>query len=309
MDAVQDGKSFRLIGDNVNFMVKASHQRHESSQRMEHWFASAAIIQHEEFENLSDMGPQRQVLDIPPEGFLRSQTDWNVIRKEYVTLILSVLCKFCKQFAGFKTFVHEMRQEFISNNYDVTRKHTVVPLPVLPRNEQRYTDVIKILDSYEETVAEVYRASSKEVDDKTSVHIGGDQLNRERFSGAKRLRKHAVSGEERFEHLSPITFELFHLQMTILTMFYKHLYKKESIEKGTLHGEKIRLSRTEANGEDVKNHFDHWKELAVSLIDSYIVSAALEYFGMDNLDSVPTKNFIPVGMNQVNMRRCLLCIH
>lgn len=80
--------------------------------------------------------------------------------------------------------------------------------------------------------------------------------------------------------------------MTLLTMFYKLLYKKDSFEKGTLHGEKIRLSRTEANSDDVKNHFNHCKELAVSLIDSYIVSAALEYFGMDKLDSVPTKNFI-----------------
>lgn len=154
------------------------------------------------------------------------------------------------------------------------------------------TDVIQILDSYEETVAEIFKASGKVFDGKTKVHIGGDQLTRERFSGAKRLRKDAITEEERFEHLSPITFELFHLQMTLLTMFYKLLYKKDSFEKGTLHGEKIRLSRTEANADDVKNHFDHCKELAVSLIDSYIVSADLEYFGMDKLDSVPTKNFI-----------------
>lgn len=44
VDAIKNGEHFRLIGDNVNFMVKASHQRHESSKRMEHWFASAAII-------------------------------------------------------------------------------------------------------------------------------------------------------------------------------------------------------------------------------------------------------------------------
>lgn len=122
-----------MIGDNVNFMVKASHQRHESSKRMEHWFASAAIIQHEHFENLSDVGPQKQVLDIPPESFLPSIADWNVIRQEYVTLTLRVLCKFCKEFAGFKPYVYEMRQEFIPDDYDVTRKHSVVPLPVLPK--------------------------------------------------------------------------------------------------------------------------------------------------------------------------------
>lgn len=46
-----------------------------------------------------------------------------------------------------------------------------------------------------------------------------------------------------------------------------------SFEKGTFHGEKIRLSRTEASGDDVKNHFDHCKELALSLINNNIISA------------------------------------
>lgn len=44
VDAIKNGEHFHLSGDNVKFMVKASHQRHESSKRMEHWFASAAII-------------------------------------------------------------------------------------------------------------------------------------------------------------------------------------------------------------------------------------------------------------------------
>lgn len=92
-----------------------------------------------------------------------------------------------------------MRQEFIPGDYDVTRKHSVVPLPVLSKNEQCYTDVIQILDSYEETVAEIFKASGKVFDGKTKVHIGGDQLTRERFSGAKRLRKDAITEEEQFE--------------------------------------------------------------------------------------------------------------
>lgn len=121
-----------------------------------------------------------------------------------------------------------MRQEFIPGDYDVTRKHSVVPLPVLSKNEQCYTDVIQILDSYEETVAEIFKASGKVFDGKTKVHIGGDQLTRERFSGAKRLRKDAITEEERFEHLSPITFELFHLQMTLLTISFTNFYTEKT---------------------------------------------------------------------------------
>ena len=205
--------------------------------------------------------------------------------------MLGVVCRFLKMFSGFKSLVQPLTEELIPTHYDVQMKHTVIPLPALPKNEQCYSDVVQILDSYEQLINEVYTAAGKEIDENLKVHIGGDQLTRERFSGAKRLRKRAVVESERFTHLSPITFELFHLQITILSLFYKLLYKKDSVEFGTLHGEKVRLSRTDANGEDVKNHYDHCKELAVSLTDSYIVAAAMEHYGMETLGSTPTRNF------------------
>lgn len=62
-------------------------------------------------------------------------------------------------------------------------------------------------------------------------------------------------------------------------------------------------------GDDVKNHFDHCKEHAVSLIDSYIVSAALEYFGMDKLDSVPTKIFIPSSDESSEYEKKMSLVH
>lgn len=83
--------------------------------------------------------------------------------------------------------------------------------------------------------------------------------------------------------------------MTVLTVFYKLLYNKNSTEPGTLYAEKIRLSRCDANGDDVKHNYDHCKELALSVIDAYITEAAMEYFKMDTPDSEKC-NF------QVNMK-------
>lgn len=94
MDAIKSGEHFRLIGDNVNFMVKASHQRHESSKRMEHWFASAAIIQHEHFENLSDVGPQKQVLDILPSP-LRLECNSARICYTNIKFVMQILQRIC----------------------------------------------------------------------------------------------------------------------------------------------------------------------------------------------------------------------
>lgn len=47
------------------------------------------------------------------------------------------------------------------------------------------------------------------------MHIGGDQLTRERFSGAKRLRallsrNACLTEKQRLQHMQPITFELWH---------------------------------------------------------------------------------------------------
>lgn len=65
------------------------------------------------------------------------------------------------------------------------RKNLVVALPVLPFNEQKYADVVQILDHYEQYIEEIYQSAEVPL---AKVHIGGDQLTRERFSGAKRLR-------------------------------------------------------------------------------------------------------------------------
>lgn len=113
----------------------------------------------------------------------------------------------------------------------------MVTFPVLCKNEQSYAEVVDIMDSYEDHIVDIYRKAKYLNLDGVKVHIGGDQLTRERFL-----------------HLSPITFEFFHLQMAFLTMFYKTLYNDNSTEAKTLYAEKIKLGRTHANGKDVKNH-------------------------------------------------------
>lgn len=79
--------------------------------------------------------------------------------------------------------------------------------------------------------------------------------------------------------------------MTVLTGFFKVLYRKNSIEFKTLYVEKLMLSRRDANGDDVNITMANFKELASSLIDTYITVAAMKYFGMTTLESRPTQNF------------------
>lgn len=75
IQAVTNGKRFRIVGDNVNFMVTASHQRKGNTTHMEHWFASAAIVQNNSFDDLPSEAPQSPLLDICPQSFLPNGTN------------------------------------------------------------------------------------------------------------------------------------------------------------------------------------------------------------------------------------------
>ena len=59
---------------------------------------------------------------------------------------------------------------------------------------------------------------------------GGDQLTRERFSGAKKMRAAEINIKDRFGHLTPITFEFFHLMINYLKVFNHFLYDGKSIQ-------------------------------------------------------------------------------
>lgn len=101
------------------------------------------------------------------------------------------------------------------------RRNLVVALPVLPFNEQKYADVVQILDHYEHYIEEIYQSAEVPL---AKVHIGGDQLTRERFSGAKRLRailsrNACLTEKQRLQHMQPITFELWHAGMNLYPSF------------------------------------------------------------------------------------------
>ena len=197
---------------------------------------------------------------------------------------------------------------YISNpmSESLKLKSKVLPLPVLMKNEQKYQDVVHILDHYQSLIDRASAGAGPEPGN-LHVHIGCDQLTGEPFSGAKVLRANEDDPSARFESLSPITFELFHLHMNFLKMCFDVLYRKDSVnDQGTLRTLQNKISRDNVD-DDINAHYDAAKAFFVSVVDVYTVEVILEYFGMDNIYSEPSSHALPnVFENDEEKTKCFL---
>ncbi|KAL3836462.1 hypothetical protein ACJMK2_021894 [Sinanodonta woodiana] len=280
VEGVRCGQPFRIIGDNINVSVGVKHERTDHHGVMLNWFGSAAILQTKSFDEMPH-DIQGQAKDLQYYHFIPSDQDERRLKSDY-----RLQSSHIKGSKGVP-----------SSSEELTKKNVVVPLEVLPLNEQKYADVVSILDKYESAVEEIYTVAGQ---DKLPVHIGGDQLTRERFTGGKGLRSGCLTEMEKLNHLYPITFEMWHTAMNVSTVIFKCLYREESFDQGTINAERIRLNRKTVNA-DVKNHYDHDKDFTVLFIKGYIVEAVCDYFGLETLTDIPTNHSPPIEAFMVEM--------
>ena len=290
IDLIKAERRFRIVGDNINWHEGVHDQRKDHTSHMVHAFGSAILVQNVDFSSVSDVYPQQNFTETPIQEFIPSTEDYKLYRQDYTVLMSHVVCKFLPYFQIFEDIIPSKLSQPVSEKLCLKTK--VVPMPVLLKNEQKAQDVVDILASYESLISESCTGAGKNFEG-FLVHIGGDQLTRERFSQAKCLRAHEDTAKDRFENLSPITFELFHMHTSFLQMVYSILFSASSSQdSGTLKALQNRISRTNV-GENINAHYDADKDFFISVVDMYIVECFMEFFGLEDMNSVPAKNIPP----------------
>ena len=284
IDAIKCGKRVRLVGDNLNMTVGVRDERFDRHGKMLHYFGSAILIHDFTFPSASHITPQKEYQSLKATDLLPSSNDFNLILEDYVFMAMHVAVKHIPYF----TFLENELPSYIldENSEQLKKKTTVIPLSVMPKNEQRYGDVVDILRHYESLMTTVHKKAGVDYNN-IKIHIGGDQLTRERFSSAKLLLIGAPTASDRFEHLSPISSEFFHLAMKMLNVTFKRLYNTNSgRQTGTMKAEQVRIQRNTVNP-DVNAHYTADRDFFLSFTDSYIVASILHYFEMDDVLSSP----------------------
>ena len=258
---------------------------------MQNAFGSAVIVQNFDFASLPNIRPQKSYKSVSVEDFIPNNNDMEAIFNSFALIVANIAVKILPYFKEFE----DCLKLFVGAKHVKTLPNTVIPLPVLLKNEQKLNDVVDILDHYEDLLSKCYSNAGLSFTDVT-CHIGGDQLTRERFSSAKRLRGHHKDKKQAFAHLSPITFELFHMTMNFMQIVFNELYSTGSSgDIGTLKFMQERLSRSSVNA-DVSKAYDADKDFLMAVTDIYLAEAVMEHFGLDSYTSKPSKNVLPEGL-------------
>ncbi|KAH3719422.1 hypothetical protein DPMN_062255 [Dreissena polymorpha] len=99
-----------------------------------------------------------------------------------------------------------------------------------------------------------------------SIPLGGDQLTRVTFDSARVLRSGTHSRTERFDQLSPVIEELFHVQQDLLEKIIKTFYIPETArEEGSLAQYRAILHRTNVNGQVKANGYESHKDFLITV--------------------------------------------
>ena len=288
--ALQADKYIRFIGDNLNFKCDMSEERQDHHSHMVHMFASAALISDKVSEDLDD-NPMIPLEDLSLQDIQLSRAEYQVIRTDCVEIVATIIGDF---FPHLRFMGDEMRSGQRAPPRENHVKTKVVPLEVLPLNEMYYQDDVEILLYYEKLVRKMHQQAGIPLTANHQYQIGGDQLTRERFSKARFMRLRNAFEEERIDHLSPVTFEFFHLLMNVLhKVIYRQLYHEDSaVDPGTLRHAQERLHRRNLDPSDLKM-YEANKDLFTSFFRAYMVQGVMSFFGMDSLEAMPTKNVPP----------------
>jgi hypothetical protein len=104
IDSIKNGNRFRLVGDNVNTTIDVRHERKLKHRHMKHWFASAALVQHLDFNHLPAKSQQNLKL-MPVHDLLPTPADYESLKTDYAVLCARVAAELVPAFSGIKEAV------------------------------------------------------------------------------------------------------------------------------------------------------------------------------------------------------------
>ena len=250
VDLLKEGRTFVFVLDNIDWDVKVHDMRSDQQNKSVHAVATSLVFDRVTSTHFPDDSPQKALSEINLMDRL-TLTDEEVqcTRERYKILIGRILCEVFPSFDFLKDILpaHTPCQYAV----EMSTRSLVVPLPVLMKDEKKYSDLVDVLDQLEAWVREIYvkaglcapldedhvppgpPIAAPSRPDQPSSHVPpvpaaddplakvripcfGDQLTRVRLAGAKDLRAGSHTASDRLDHLYPFRIVDWHAKRSFL---------------------------------------------------------------------------------------------
>lgn len=251
---LKSGMRFVYVLDNIDWVEKVHEQRSDKQNKDVHAVASSIVFCRVPSDDLPDDGPKRDLHDTNVRQLIELTDGEKVqLRQRYRVLVAQILFKHFPFMRMFQPFVPaETECAFPS---ETAMKTEVVTMPILMKDEKKYSECVEVLDQLEKWTEEIYTSAGlcqpvqdavqaappligqssrpdqpashcqpvPSADDPLSgikIPCFGDQLTRVRLAGAKDLRAGCHSAKERLDHLYPFCIVDWHTKRSYLKVQY-----------------------------------------------------------------------------------------
>ena len=246
---VEEGDTFVYVLDNIDWMEKVHDMRSDAQNKSVHAVATSLVFDRITSKDLPDDGPKKDLKDCDMiELVSLTDEETNITKERYKLLVAKILCQY---FPAFK-FLQDLVPAHLphENTEAMSRKSTVVPFPVLMKDEKKYSEVVDVLDQLETWSHDIFSkaglslvpdssheppqlqsntsrpdqpashnrpvASTTDPLQNVKIPCYGDQLSRVRFAGAKDLRSGSHTARDRFDHIYPFRIVDWHCKKSFL---------------------------------------------------------------------------------------------
>ena len=250
VELVKSGMKFVYVLDNIDWEEKAHDVRTDNQNKSVHAVASSVVFSRIPSDDLPDEGPQRDLKTCNVREIVKlSQSEMNAIRCRYRILLAQILFEHFPELCHFQSCIASQTE--CSFSEQTSMKSEIVTLPVLMKDEKKYSECVDVLDQLEKWTHQIYSAAglckipdptdkpdppvigNRSRPDQPASHVEplpspddplsgvkipcfGDQLTRVRLAGAKDLRAGCHSAQERLDHLYPFCIVDWHTKRSFL---------------------------------------------------------------------------------------------
>ena len=254
VDLVKSGRKFVYVVDNIDWEEKVRDMRAYYQNKSVHACATSMVFNRVSSDHLPVNGPQKDIATCNFQEIVSvSDEEMGTIRSRYKVFIARILVQKFTELLGIKPYIPE-DLVLHENSEKTALKSEIIILPVLMKDEKKYSDYVDVLDQLEQWAEDLYKASGMYNFDQSSStalivqvptrpdqprsHIPpvgvqtdplqgvkipcfGDELTRVRFAGARDLRSGCHTPKQRLDHLYPYRIVGWHAKRSFLKVNFK----------------------------------------------------------------------------------------